>query len=110
MTDLKPYDLQAPDRMLVPDFQPLRYPSREQAAPRYKPQPLAPGMARVVLAGGGYDSETGFSDYDEAGTYAPGVVFDVPQDQRDRWSAAAGAWQQAQDEIYAMLYPPRDGR
>ena len=109
MAELNAYDLQAPDRMLVPDCQPYRYPSGGHAAPRYKPRPLAPGMARVVLEGGGYDSETGFSDYDVSRTYAPGVVFDVPQEQRSRWSAAAGAWHQAQDEIYAMLYPPRDG-
>ena len=108
------FDLQTPDRILVPAYAPLRNWGQRREPPRYIPQPQPEGTVRVVLGDDYYEHEY-WSDY-QGGNVSPEAVFDIPVEQRDRWRVARDAYQAMQDEIGELMEarsrapkPPRRG-
>jgi hypothetical protein len=104
-TGIHACDLEPPLRPggpAAPHFSPLRNPGTRSAAPRYVPGPLPAGMARVVLDED-YYTGPGFTDYRAGSSESPCRVFDIPQEQRDRWQAAIDAYYAMQEEIEARI-------
>lgn len=97
------YDLQPPLRPLTPKvLAGVGGFGRYTPPPRYKPQPLLPGMSRVVLMDG-YETGAEWSDYRAGASVSPESVFDIPEDQRERWRQAVDACERMQDEIRLLL-------
>jgi hypothetical protein len=107
-TGIVAYDLEPPLRpgdpgyLLTPHVEPIRMPGNRTTRPRYIPGPLAEGTARVVLDED-YYAGPGFTDYREGADERPRDVFDVPQEQRDRWEAVIAAYQAMQEEIETLV-------
>lgn len=57
---------------------------------------------RVIL-GDDYYIGPEWYDYTENSTPRPEEVFDIPQEQRDRWQAAIDTCEAMQEEIRALL-------
>jgi hypothetical protein len=87
---------------LIARFTPLSKPGTASPRPRYVPGPLPAGMARVVL-NEDYYTGPGFTDYHAGSSESPCRVFDIPQEQRDRWQAASDAYYAMQEEIEALI-------
>ena len=107
-TGIHPYGLEPPGRFPRLDLKPLRAPFTDRGPsvrPRYVPGPLAEGMMRVVLSYSGPNDEP--ADFELYETYQtipePYRVFDVPQEQYERWRAAKEAFAVMEEEIEAAL-------
>jgi hypothetical protein len=92
------YDL-TPGPALIPN------PSGPGARPRYVPAPQPEGTVRVVLDDRGCNGEPAdFQLYDEYPVLVePYRVFDVPQEQYERWLAAKAAFGVMEEEIESAV-------
>jgi hypothetical protein len=99
--------LEAPRRVLVPAFAPMRNPPRAVPLPRYLPPPLAEGLARVRL-GDDYYAGAVWSDWTGDRSDSPAEVYDIPAGQHERWQAAIDAYSAMQDEIENLMEQRRE--
>ncbi len=99
------YDLGPARRVEVPPPALVPNPSGPGVAPRYVPAPQPEGTVRVILDGSAGDGEpAGFRLYDDYPVLpAPYRVFDVPQEQYERWQAAKAAVAAMEEEIEALV-------
>lgn len=72
-----------------------------QPRPRWGPPQLPEGHVRVELDDD-YYAGAYFRDWNRSETGSPGHVFDLPQEQYDRWVAARDAYYAMQEEIEAV--------
>lgn len=94
---------QAPARIPLGEFQPIRHPGRIPPRPRYAPPPLPDGHVRVVLFSADYDTPAGWCEWAANDADSPWNVHDITAEQRDRWAKAQADYQAMQDEIEALM-------
>ncbi len=105
MTELNPYDLPAPKKLLYPAYRPFRGPlAKYLSPPVYSPQPQPSGTVRVILFDDYYLGPL-YEEYTKERKPSPGSVFDIPDDTYERWKAAEEAWMIAQEEMRTLMYP-----
>ena len=104
-----------PGYPVTPRASPLLERAERGVRPRYVPGPQPEGTVRVVLDSAGCNGEPAtFRLYEAYPTLArPSEVFDVPQEQYERWEAALSAFLAMEDEIEALIgargpVPPPD--